>query len=65
MIYMLRTAHTVSVPSRGNFTVDDDLTIFEVGGKNNGCRPYLKGRKRKLRNPLVRHRCHIPKEIRG
>lgn len=30
---MLRTAHTVSVPSKGDFMVDDSI-VFEVGGKN-------------------------------
>ena len=30
---MLRVGHSVSVPVRGDFLVDDDLT-FEVGGKN-------------------------------
>lgn len=33
MMSMLRTAHTVSVPSKGDFMVDDAL-VFEVGGKN-------------------------------
>jgi hypothetical protein len=30
---MLRTSHNVSVPSKGDFMVDDS-GIFEVGGKN-------------------------------
>lgn len=30
---MLRTAHSVSVPSKGDFMVDDSI-VFEVGGKN-------------------------------
>lgn len=30
---MLRTAHTVTVPAKGDFLVDDAIT-FEVGGKN-------------------------------
>jgi len=30
---MLRTAHAVSVPSKGDFLVDDAV-VFEVGGKN-------------------------------
>ena len=29
---MLRTAHSVSIPSKGDFMVDDSI-IFEVGGK--------------------------------
>lgn len=32
-VNMLRTAHSVSVPSKGDFLVDDSLT-FEVGGRN-------------------------------
>ncbi len=32
-VNMLRTAHTVSVPAKGDFLVDDSVT-FEVGGKN-------------------------------
>ena len=32
-VNMLRTAHTVSVPSKGDFLIDDSAT-FEVGGKN-------------------------------
>jgi len=30
---MLRTTHDVSVPSKGDFMVDDSI-VFEVGGKN-------------------------------
>ncbi len=30
---MLRTTHSVSVPARGDFLVDDTIT-FEIGGKN-------------------------------
>jgi predicted AAA+ superfamily ATPase len=32
-VNMLRTAHMVSVPAKGDFLVDDSVT-FEVGGKN-------------------------------
>ena len=33
LLNMLRTCHTVSVPAKGDFLVDDAIT-FEVGGKN-------------------------------
>lgn len=34
-VNMLRTAHTVSVPAKGDFLIDGSIT-FEAGGKNKG-----------------------------
>lgn len=35
LLNMLRTGHNVSAPAKGDFLVDDGITL-EVGGKNKG-----------------------------